>query len=195
MRETNKKMTDKITEKISDKEKQDLQLKIDGYSDMLFKLCFLHLQSRQDAEDVVQETLYQYLKREKPFESPEHEKAWLVKVALNGCRRLWRSAWYRHRCRQDAGELSESGMCPDDCSEKDLLEEGMLKKEADRLVLQAVMELPVKYRDVIHLFYYEELSVKEIADATGRKESTVTSQLTRGREMLKRSLKEDFEFA
>ena len=57
-----------------------------------------------------------------------------------------------------------------------------------------VMALPVKYRDVVHLFYYEELSVKEIALVTGRAESTVTSQLTRGRNLLKKLLKEEYEF-
>ncbi len=60
--------------------------------------------------------------------------------------------------------------------------------------MSAVMELPAKYRDVIHLFYYEELSVKEIARITGRVESTVTSQLTRGRELLRKSLKGEYDF-
>lgn len=60
--------------------------------------------------------------------------------------------------------------------------------------MEAVLALPVKYRDVIHLFYYQGLSVREIAQATGSKESTVTSQLTRGREILKRSLKEEYDF-
>lgn len=62
-------------------------------------------------------------------------------------------------------------------------------------MLEAVWGLPVAYRDVIHLFYYEELSVKEIADILERKVSTVTSQLTRGRELLKKSLKEEYDFA
>ena len=73
-------------------------------------------------------------------------------------------------------------------------EESAVRREEKRMLLRAVLGLPEKYRDVIHLFYYEELSVKEIARITGRGESTVTSQLTRGRELLRKSLKEEYDF-
>lgn len=73
-------------------------------------------------------------------------------------------------------------------------EEYSLGQEKRRQLLEAVMSLPAKYREVIHLFYYQQLSVKAIAEVTGRGESTVTSQLTRGREMLRRSLKEEYDF-
>ena len=88
---------------------RELQLKIDAYSDMLFKLSFLRLQNLQDAEDVVQEVFYQYVKKRPVFQSPEHEKAWFLKVALNGCRKVWRSAWRRHRDIWQDGE----GEAPD----------------------------------------------------------------------------------
>ena len=74
-------------------------------------------------------------------------------------------------------------------------EEALLAEDDSRVLLEAVMTLPAKYRDVIHLFYYEEMSVKEIADITGRKESTITSQLTRGRELLRKRLKGEWDFA
>ena len=74
-----------------------LQLKIDEYGDMLFKLSYVRLQNRQDAEDVVQEVFYQYLKKPQSFQGPEHEKAWFLKVTLNACRKVWRSAWKRHQ--------------------------------------------------------------------------------------------------
>lgn len=67
-------------------------------------------------------------------------------------------------------------------------------QDAEDNVLKAVMALPARYREVIHLFYYDDLSVKEIARVTGRRESTVTSQLTRGRDLLKKALKEDYDF-
>lgn len=189
--------TKMMTNKLDRKQREELQLKIDYYSDMLFKLCFLRLQNRQDAEDVVQEVLYQYIRRDASFESEEHEKAWLIKVAMNGCRKLWRSAWYRHRNQQVSRE-AESRVGQDNAvTERAEVspESDILRKETNRMLLEAVMKLPLKYRDVIHLFYYEDLSVKQIAEITGRKESTVTSQLTRGREMLKKMLKEDFDFA
>ena len=185
-------------ESIDDRE---LQLKIDAYSDMLFKLSFLRLRNVQDAEDVVQEVFYQYVKKHQVFQSPEHEKAWFLKVTLNGCRKVWRSAWKRHQSPwpSDGQEADSSPLDvadrEADTDGRDLQpEERFFRQEADRRVLEAVLGLPEKYRDVIHLFYYEELSVKEIARVTGRGTSTVTSQLTRGRELLRKSLKEEYDF-
>ena len=74
------------------------------------------------------------------------------------------------------------------------MENAVLQKERSREIMESVMKLPVKYREVIHLFYYQQMSIKEIALATGRKESTVTSQLTRGRDMLKKNLKEEYRY-
>ena len=75
----------------------NLQLKIDEYSGMLYKLAFFQLKNYQDAEDVVQETFYQYIRTAPEFENGEHEKAWFIKVTLNGCRKVFRCAWYRRR--------------------------------------------------------------------------------------------------
>lgn len=181
LRKTDETMT------IEEAKRQNLQFKIDQYGDMLFKICYLRLQNVQDAEDVVQETFYQYIRREAPFEGEEHEKAWLIQVAMNACRKIWRSAWMRHR----TGEEPD----PKTPSSTEAVEEKMVRAEESRNLLHAVMLLPVKYRDVIHLFYYEEFTIKEIAEITGQKVSTVTSQLTRGRKLLKKSLKEDYDFA
>lgn len=187
--------TKMITNKLEQTQKEELQRKIDQYSDMLYKLCFLRLQNRQDAEDVVQEVLYQYVKRTEAFESREHEKAWLIKVALNACRKLRRNAWHRHRSPQELPDEELYGGQGEGVPVDASPETDVLRKETNRMLLEAVMDLPLKYREVIHLFYYEELSVNQIALITGRKVSTVTSQLTRGRELLKHSLKEEFDFA
>ncbi|MCI8527598.1 MAG: sigma-70 family RNA polymerase sigma factor [Lachnospiraceae bacterium] len=187
---------------------RELQLKIERYTDMLFKLSYIRLQNRQDAEDVVQEVFYQYLKNSTSFESQEHEKAWLLRVTLNACKKVWRSAWKRHQsdcCPKSSmqegygrlGDIAETGELNSGMALTAAVvepEESAVRQEEKRLLLQAVMALPEKYRDVIHLFYYEELSVKEIARITNRGESTVTSQLTRGRELLRKSLKEEYDF-
>lgn len=175
--------------------KRDLQLKMDAYGGMLFKLCLIRLQNVQDAEDIVQEVFYQYLKREEPFESEEHEKAWLLKVAVNGCQKIWRSAWKKHRSGEDWQEMLAG--FPDRGTEDTFSnpEEYSLERERRRQILAAVMALPARYREVIHLFYYQQLPIKAIAEITGRGQSTVTSQLTRGRELLSRSLKEEYDFA
>lgn len=172
---------------------EKLQAKIDHYGDMLFKVAYARMGNRADAEDVVQETFYQYLKAAREFDSEEHEKAWLIRVTLNGCRKEWRSGFKRRRSDVPDPELlcREAAETEGVCSP----EETLLCRERAGAVLEAVWKLPAKYRDVIHLFYYEDLSVKEIAEILERKVSTVTSQLTRGREILKKSLKEDYDFA
>ena len=167
-----------------------LQQKIDKYSDMLYRIAFIQLKNSQDAEDVVQETFYQFIKGRKEFETEEHEKAWLIKVTLNGCRKVWRSAWYRHR--EDLPEQELHGGLETEADSS--MESAVLQKERRREIMEAVMKLPGKYREVIHLFYYQQMSIKEIALVTERKESTVTSQLTRGREMLKKNLKEEYRY-
>lgn len=167
-----------------------LQNKIDTYGDLLYRIAFLQLKNNQDAEDVVQETFYQFIKAGKEFESPEHEKAWLIKVVLNGCRKIWRSAWHRHTDIVPHGKLPEGGIWEAGSA----MERDILKKERNREIMEAVMKLPRRYREVIHLFYFQQMSVREIGAVTGRKESTVTSQLTRGREMLKKNLKEEYQY-
>ncbi len=185
---------------------EELQKKIDSYSDLLYKIAYLQLRNNQDAEDVVQETFYQFIKLRKGFETPEHEKAWLIKVTLNGCRKLWRSAWYRHtnmtpgsRIGEDAGKQAD-GMMTDglldtiyDNSKGNVLED-ILRRERNREIMEVVMKLPRRYLEVIHLFYFQQMSVKEISAVTKRKESTITSQLTRGRELLRKNLKEEYRY-
>jgi len=164
--------------------KEYMQEKIDLYSDMLYKIAYLQLKNSEDAKDIVQEVFYQYIKNQKEFESDEHEKAWLIKVTLNGCKKLWRSAWFRHT----------EGLPRQDMPSESYLEKEIMEREKRRILLEEVWKLPRKYREVIHLFYFEEMSVKEISVATGRKQSTVTSQLTRGREILKKRLKEEYRY-
>lgn len=185
---------------------EEVQKKIDSYSDLLYKIAYLQLRNNQDAEDVVQETFYQFIKAKKRFETPEHEKAWLIKVTLNGCRKIWRSAWYRHTNAAPAGGAGKGagneadGMDMDDIrdtiyddSRGNVLED-ILKRERSREIMEAVMKLPGRYREVIHLFYFQQMSVKEISVVTKRKESTITSQLTRGRELLRKNLKEEYRY-
>lgn len=181
-------------------ERDELQFKIEKYEDMLFGIAYLRLANRADAEDVVQGAFYQYLryrKLGKSFVDGDHEKAWLIRVVINACRKCRRSAWSRRRAGrmpEDSAEPGEWG-CTVGVEVHRAPEEQAMLRESREELLAAVMALPVKYRDVIHLFYYEDLSVKEIGRLLGRKEATVTSQLTRGRELLRRTLKEEYDFA
>jgi len=168
-----------------------LQEKIDSYSGMLFKIAYARMGNRADAEDIVQETFYQYFKASREFEDEEYEKAWLIRVALNGCNKMWRSSFHRRRSEVPDPEQIFAG---EDQETKDCgPEEAFLDKEEARAVLEAVRKLPVTYRDVIHLFYYEDYTVHEIADILRITESNVKVRLSRGRVMLKEKLREEWE--
>lgn len=153
----------------------DAEIIIERYSDMVYRLAFSRVGTRQDAEDVYQEVFFRYLKKRPAFESEEHCKAWLLRVTLNCSNTFLTSPWRRRRT-----ELPENLPFEDRRQQK---------------LYGELRQLPDKYRDVIHLFYYEELSVEEIGRLLNRKPSTVRTQLTRSREMLRRIMKEDdYEF-
>lgn len=162
-----------------------LQKKIDRYADMLYKIALVQTKNICDAQDIVQEVFYQYMKRNILFESEEHEKAWLIKVTLNYCRRVFRLAFHKHTVQMPSEEY---------VSGEEGVEEEYIRKEKQKEVLEAVLALPARYRDVLHLFYFEDFSIKEISRILKRKESTVTSQLTRGRELLKKKIKEEYRY-
>lgn len=173
------------------KEEQQEELlgqKIASYSATLYKIAFMQLKNAEDAEDVVQEVFCQYLKANMDFDSWEHEKAWFIKVTLNACKKVWRTAWNRHRA--DIPDWENLDLETDE----EHPDSAYIRREEAEALWKAVWELPDKYREVIHLFYYENLSVKEIALVSGRGESTVTSQLVRGRNILKRKLREEYQF-
>ena len=146
------------------------------YGDMIYRLALVRTRSAADAEDVVQEVFLRCLKNSPTFESAEHQKAWLLKVTVNCTKSLLGSAFRRHAVPEDAaGELAADA------------------QESDPTVYDAVLRLPEKYRTAIHLFYYEEYSVREIASMMRTTESTVKSWLHRARGMLKESLGGDYE--
>ncbi|HOB87186.1 MAG TPA: RNA polymerase sigma factor [Bacillota bacterium] len=140
------------------------------HENSLYRTALAILGSKAEAEDVVQEVFLKYIEKGPSFQSPEHEKAWLIRVAINLCKNRLRSSWWRKTV-----PLLES--YPADPEGR---QDG---------VVEAVMALPPKYRTVIHLFYYEDYSTAQISALTGQKESTVRSLLTRARQKIKVLLK------
>lgn len=141
----------------------------DKYCDTVYRLAFARTKNRFDAEDVLQTVFLKLLKTDKTFGDEEHLKAWLLKVTVNSSKNLLTSAWMR---------LTE-GIRDDVTAE--------IPENTE--VYHSVATLPVKYRTVIHLYYYEGYSVNEIADILGIKEATVKTHLSRAREKLKVKLK------
>jgi RNA polymerase sigma-70 factor (ECF subfamily) len=153
---------------------------ISKYSDMVYRVAFSRTQNDYDAQDITQDVFMKYLKYVRAgnvFREEEHRKAWLLKVAVNTGNTFVKTAWFRHRA-----DLAEIADMSQDMEEK-----------SD--VYDAVMALPEKYRMVIHLFYYEELSIKEIGSVLRLSETAVKSRLHRARELLKEKLKgAEYEF-
>lgn len=150
-------------------------LRLSGkYKDTVFRVALNMLGSSHDADDVVQETLIKLYRSGKSFDSDEHVKRWLIRVAINLCKNVLRSPWRRRM------PLDESLVASDPFASA---EEGALFAE--------VMALPDKYRTTLYLFYYEEYSVREIAGLLGVSETAVTSRLSRARAMLRTKLTEE----
>ena len=145
------------------------------FGDSILRYAYTYLHNMSDAEEVLQDTLVQFLKTAPEFESENHEKAWLLRVAAN---------------------LSKNRIRYNKLRETDELNEELVAEEREDLsfVWEAVKSLPVKYREVIHLFYHEGYQTAQIAKILGRNESTVRSDLRRGREKLKEVLKGEYDF-
>lgn len=153
------------------------------YTPMVYRIAFTRLKNAPDAEDVSQDVFVRYFKADKTFESEEHRKAWLLRCAVNCANSAASSAWNRHKA--DAPDLEQ---LVDAARSGPSAEENAEKKETREDVLKAVMELPAKYRTVIYLFYFEDMPTAEIAEVTDIRESTVRSQLSRARELLRKKL-------
>ena len=152
------------------------------YMPMVYRIAFTRLANRSDAEDVTQDVFLRYFRAGMIYTSEEHRKAWLIRCAVNCANSTAGSAWNRHRA---GGDLLENIDDPDNQPEYSDCEENYEKTERRNAVLSAVMRLPDKYRTVIHLFYFEDMSIAQISAATGLGESTVKSQLSRARKLLK----------
>lgn len=154
---------------------------INRNSDMVYRLAFSMVKSVQDAEDVHQEVFIRYIRTNPLFESREHERAWFIRVTTNLCKNLWKSAWRQKMVSMDSLEETQEGNA--------YIQQSL--NEEEELLVETVKRLPFKYRVVVHLFYYEEMSLEEIAQALNLKSSNVRTRLTRARKMLREWLKED----
>lgn len=143
------------------------------YKDNIFAIGFSYFKNSIDADDIVQETFYKLYRSGRDFESEEHLRNWLLRVAVNECKRVTLSSWFKKK--EPLEDYAKTLVWQD-------------PEESE--VFLAVMSLPRKYRTVIHLYYYENYSAKEIAAMLGESPSAVSTQLLRGRKRLKEKLLE-----
>ncbi len=146
------------------------------YGDRLFSAAFSVSRSRMDADDAVQDTLIKYHSLGKDYADESHLKAWLLRVVINRAKDISSSFWRRNKVPWE-----------------DYMNELAFEAPEDSRLFEAVMKLPDQYRVVIHLYYYEDYSVREIAEILRRREGTVKSQLSRARALLKSMLMEEWD--
>lgn len=160
-------------EEAEDRPLEDAALVLRRHGDAILRLAFSYLHRRDEAEDVLQDTLLQYIQKAPPFSSREHEKAWLLRVAANLSKNRL-SYWKRHPQEELSDLLPGEGESPQLSA-----------------VWDCVRALPPRYRAVVHLYYYEQYTTVEIARLLGKKESTVRSLLARARGLLREGLEGD----
>lgn len=149
---------------------QEVNRAVEQYADTVRHICLVHLKNYADTEDIFQTVFVKYLLHTAPFASPEHERAWIIRVTINACKDLLRSVFRRRTLSLE--EVAEQPAPADE----------------HRAVLQAVQALPAAYRDVVYLHYYEGYTAPEIAGILGKNVNTVYTRLTRARGLLRRTL-------
>ncbi|MDF2558050.1 MAG: polymerase sigma factor, sigma-70 family [Bacillales bacterium] len=144
------------------------------YANMVYRIAFSRAGNAADADDILQEVFIKYIKTKTIFTDEEHRKAWLIKASVHQSISLLKYAWFRRTVPLDDKIHAD------------------LKEKSD--VYLNVLELPVKYRIVVHLFYFEDLSIRQIGELLEKNESTIKTQLQRSRELLREKLKGDVDF-
>lgn len=153
------------------REEQDVNRTIEQYGNTVRRLCMIHLKNYHDTEDIFQTVFLKYFLSSVVFENDEHEKAWFIRVTINACKDLLKSFFRRHAVPLDELIDQSEELTPDNSD-----------------VLEAVLSLPEKYRDVVYLYFYEEYSAVEISRILGKKPNTIYTLLTRSKKLLKEKL-------
>jgi RNA polymerase sigma-70 factor (ECF subfamily) len=141
---------------------------------MVYRLAFSQTRDKSSADDIYQEVFLRYIRKKPQFKTEAHKKAWFIRVTINCCKKMWASPWKKKIVSLDETIVFET--------------------EEETSLHYELQKLPTKYRTVIHLFYYEDMSIEEISKSLNQKPSTVRTQLTRARYKLKEILKEEDYF-
>lgn len=155
---------------------QEVSAAIERYADTVRRLCLIRLKNEADTEDIFQNVFLKYALSCVDFESAEHEKAWFIRVTINACKDLLKS-FFRSRTVPLDELLEQPAQVPRDYTD----------------VLEAVLTLPQKYRDVVYLYYYEGYGAEEIGQLLRKSVNTVYTWLTRARKLLREKLGGDWD--
>lgn len=150
---------------------QEVNEAIERHADTVRRLCMIYLKNYADTEDIFQTVFLKYVLSSVSFESEEHEKAWFIRVTINACKDLLRNFFRSHTVTID-----------------EILEQPAQLSPDHREVLEAVLSLPQKYRDVVYLHYFEDYTAPQISRILGKNVNTIYTLLTRSKRMLREKL-------
>lgn len=153
--------------------KREIEEVLNKYGDLIFRTCLILLGNTEDAQDAVQDTMIKYIRKAPKFQDENHEKAWLLKVSSNRCKDILR---YRMNHSKFNVEILEQ----------------FSDESEDTGILEALMQIPEKYRLVLTLYYVDEYKIEEIAEIINRTASAVKMRLKKGRELLRKKYGEEY---
>lgn len=140
------------------------------YGNMLFRICMVYLGNKEDTEEAMQESFYKLIYSSPKFTDDEHEKAWLIRVTTNICKDMLRSVWHKRVVKMEEVEIYYTD-------------------PSNTYIMEEILKLPIKYKAVIYMYYFEGYTVKQISEILLISESATKMRLKRGRDILKIELK------
>ena len=156
---------------------ESIETIIQRYKSTIYGVALSYTSNRADADDIFQEVFLIYFKVNPQFNDEEHRKAWLIRTTINCSLRVVQSTYHKRVVPMDQNEMDEGSF--------------QFRTKEENAVYLALQQLPEKYRKVLQLFYFADMSIESIANALNLKPGTAKVQLMRGREMMKSKLKEE----
>ena len=150
---------------------QEVNRAIERHADTVRRLCMIHLKNYADTEDIFQTVFLKYVLSSVSFENEEHERAWFIRVTINACKDLLKNFFRSHTV-----------------SMEEVLEQPAEIEQDHREVLEAVLSLPARYRDVVYLYYYEEYTAPQIGRILSKNVNTIYTLLNRAKKILREKL-------
>lgn len=164
-------------EQILHMKKEEFEHYYKEYHALVFRIAFSEVKSHTDADDILQEVFLRLLRYDPKFKNKEHEKAWMIRTTINLCKDFFKNKWNQNRVYIEESEIN--------AAEKMYFKIPYVKEDE---TLWAVLALKERYRQPLYLFYYEDYSIKEIARILSMPESTVKTNLRRGKEAVRELL-------
>ncbi|WP_338752750.1 sigma-70 family RNA polymerase sigma factor [Bacillus sp. FJAT-52991] len=154
------------------------------YGQDVLELVYSYVKNKSVAEDLTQEIFVKCYRSLNSFDRRSKMKTWLWRIAINHCKDYLKSWHVRKVQTVHTNDLSHA-------STKDDVEREVIQKDERQMIMEATLKLPIQYRELIYLYYYEELTIKEMSEVTNVKQNTIKTRLRRAKELLKDALGEE----